>query len=277
MLDPKGELASAVAKAVSPITKSFRWSIFFDHWFRQRGESLFVLFRRNLSVTNVQYVELVSLLREHVVTENTATLGGAPTTLLFHTTAQLRELTTTAVNGLPQHLDRHQRGKVFADLYADVWGNTVLLDMFFSSCGILLPPGLRANLERAVAESGYIHSAGRTVYTRSMEKSTQREFYVAVKRHLEDFPAADKLPFIVYAHEDFSEHDRSAQEQMARGIQGTKLFLEKQNMGPLGLSDVVDGLRDRFGQWLFVRRPDHTRFATSLRWIALCGLYQTAP
>src|ERR1700692_796982 len=45
---------------------------FYDQWFVEAGTSYYVLFRKNLRITNLQFAELVSLLRCHIVPEDVA-------------------------------------------------------------------------------------------------------------------------------------------------------------------------------------------------------------
>jgi len=39
---------------------------FFDQWFCRSGKAYYFLFRKNLSVTNIQFAELLALVRHHL-------------------------------------------------------------------------------------------------------------------------------------------------------------------------------------------------------------------
>ena len=48
----------------------FSSSMFFLDWFKNHGISYFFLFKKNLRVTNIQFAELISLLRSHIYNKN---------------------------------------------------------------------------------------------------------------------------------------------------------------------------------------------------------------
>src|SRR2546421_462915 len=56
-----GETISELIKAATLSEREF-----FSLWFRQRGQPIFFLFRKNLSQTNIQFTELLCLARTHI-------------------------------------------------------------------------------------------------------------------------------------------------------------------------------------------------------------------
>jgi hypothetical protein len=56
-------LATVLARSV--VAGSFSTTEFFTKWFRQYGQPVFVLFNKNLRVTNIQFAELLALVRTH--------------------------------------------------------------------------------------------------------------------------------------------------------------------------------------------------------------------
>lgn len=243
-------LAESIDFAVRQDTSDFEWERFFRRWFRELGTPAFFLFKRNLGVTNTQYVELFSLLETHA---RFAVPQGRSNKLLFHTTEQMRRTVTDIVNMLldvPAR-DRSEQVQRFAQLYYEVVGTTVAVDMFYTSCAVFLPPGIEVDLRQVCADAGYIHSVGTSVYIRNIRKARQHELETALRGHLARAgqPTAHP-PFIVYAHEDFSGHDKAARDQIARGIDGTKLYVEKMSMGSARLTQIVQDLREAFASEL---------------------------
>lgn len=248
------QLAECIISALSPDTQDFQWDVFFRLWFRERGTPAFFLFKRHLGVTNAQYVELLALLRTHttVVAD-----GRRPDDLLFHTTEHVKTTVIDAVNSLIEASgDRRQQALSFATQYADIFESTVAVDMFYCSCAVFFPPGLRVNLTEVCGSAGYLHSVGTSVYVRNIKKAKQKDFENGIRAHLSSLPnSVLPLPFVVYAHEDFSQHDKDAKEQIGRGIEHTKLHVEKMSMGSYRLSQVVQDMRKIFDGKLVIPEP----------------------
>lgn len=239
-------LADSISKSLISETKEFEWEKFFRTWFREAGTPCFFLFKKNLSVTNTQYVELFALIETYCTEAET---GLEKRQILFHTTEQMKAAVMETVNNLldvPLHL-RDAQVKEFSKTYRDIFSSTFAVDMFYNSCAVFVPPGININLDQICADAGYIHSVGHSIYIRNIKKSKQKDFESSVEAHLNRLPIEQlPVPFIVYAHEDFSEYDGESRDQINRGIDGTKLFVEKMSMGSNRLAQIVQDMRAQF-------------------------------
>jgi hypothetical protein len=247
----KETLSRCMAQSLSTDGKRFHWDRFFTNWFRRDGTPAFFLFKRHLGVTNVQYVELMALIRTYATETHT---GQVPKSLLFHTTAQVKSTLTTMFSFVSSEPEQSQPLiDDFANRYAEVIGATVAMNIFYGSCAVFLPPGIALNIEQLCADSGYIHSAGRSIYIRHISKATGTEFFGGLNEHLTlTKQSARPVPFIVYSHEDFDVHDKPAKEQISRGIELSKLHVEKMSMGNQQLSQILANMRDVYKEQLFV-------------------------
>ncbi|MEW8201648.1 MAG: hypothetical protein AB2697_05330 [Candidatus Thiodiazotropha endolucinida] len=134
--------------------------------------------------------------------------------------------------------------RLFTERYAEVLSFTVAVDMFYCSSAVALPPGIDLNLYQVCADSGYIHSAGKSIYIRNIKKARIYDFRSSLRKHIEDNDSTSlPIPFVVYAHEDFTGYDKVAKDQISKGIETTKLYLEKMSMGAYRLVEIVEQMR----------------------------------
>src|ERR1700730_8134121 len=181
---------------------------FYDQWFVQKGTSYYVLFKKNLRITNLQFAELISLLRCHVVSEVDASFSDP----LFVSADEFKGfLTELLADTLPSLKggEEYERNHILplTEQYEGILKRVVVLNPYFGSCTIYLPPGLTLVADKLCAESGYIHSLGRLAYVRNMTKATEEELICAVEEHLKRYPLENGIPalFRVYSHEDFTK------------------------------------------------------------------------
>jgi hypothetical protein len=234
-------LTDCIIKSIQGI--DFIWSEFFQLWFRKYGNPLFFLFKINLSVTNTQYAELFALL-----TRYGKKIGNDDCKLLFYTTEHIRNTFTDVINSL---LEDYQKGENknlfdFSRKYIDIFSSTVAMDMFFSSCAVFLPPGVTIDLERIVNDSGYLHSAGKSIFIRNLKKAKKIEFISSIDNYVNNCSFTEAIPFIVYSHEDFTPYDRESSELIDKGIEQNKIYLEKMSMGRFRLSNVINDLQKKY-------------------------------
>lgn len=265
-------LAKCILESISSDHNEFQWEEFFRLWFRVQGSPLFFLFRKHLGVTNAQYAELISLIQNLTIDEDTGLSIGQ---LVFQTTDTLKITIVETLNSILDSPKSRRSANIykFANLYADVFAGTAAVDMFYCSCSVFLPPGLKLDVLKLCAQSGYVHSAGKSIYVRNIKKAKQQELETALEAHLGDlYPEQVPTPFVVYAHEDFSDYDGDAKDQINRGIDSTKLYVEKMSMGSYRLSQVVQELRNAFKGRLEVPRPgsyqrEHKFLGTHTIWL----------
>lgn len=226
----------------------FQWDNFFKLWYRKYGTPYFFLFKKNLGVTNTQNLELFSLIALH---SKNLLFPPENSKLLFYTTEHIKTTFTEAVMNLTEgfeisNVDRIYR---FSEKYIDIIGSSVAVDMFFGSCAVFIPGGIETNLSLIVAESGYLHSAGKSIYVRNIAKARKSNFFESLKTHIQnitDIPLKnhEKIPFIVYSHEDFSGYDKDHSELITKGIDQCKLYVEKMSMGGSRLTYILQEIRD---------------------------------
>lgn len=182
---------------------------FYDRWFREEGTSYYILFKKNIRITNLQFAELVSLLRCNIRSIEDESLGDPLfvsadefkkffADLLFDTLSVKTEYYPSDLSFVTQQYDSMVK-------------RVVVLNPYYGSCTVYLPPSLKLAVDRLCAESGYIHSVGYLVYVRNMIKATQDELIKAIRDHLGRYQLRSSLPalFRVYSHEDFTKWDRS--------------------------------------------------------------------
>jgi len=222
----------------------FSFRKFFSNWFRRSGSAYYFLFRKNLGVTNIQFAELVGLIRSHA----TPVPGNGPIhNLQFMSVSEFKDTITSLVEAFPQDSKTPElRYKTIASLYSQIIRQHVVLDCFYGSCAVFVPPQLTLDLEAVCAYSGYIQSCGRALYIRNIEKATTSEFYKVIENYTEPIPPDSPVFFSVYTHEDFTDYDREKKENLRHGLDDVKVYVEKFYIGSERLVSVLNEMRQRF-------------------------------
>ncbi|MCL6508421.1 MAG: hypothetical protein K6T59_15515 [Bryobacteraceae bacterium] len=233
---------------------------FFEAWFRTHGTPLFFLFNKNLKVTNIQFAELLALIRRYV----TSSVDATPIEVQFVSPRDFNATVTHIISTFhrdPQHPDH--RWKTLADLYADMISRLICVDAFFGSCAVFLPPGLRLSLIDVCFRAGYIHSCGLNVFTRNVYKARKEVFISRVLTHCrKHFTGGNKVLFRVYCHEDFTPYDRPYEKALQAGLDDVKIHLGKTYMGGAALVEVLEELNEKTGGMLIIPAPgDYHRSA----------------
>ena len=231
---------------------------FFKVWFRQYGEPYFFLFTKNLKVTNMQVAELHALLRTHIVWRKTKTRVRDFQLIDVHEFYESVQSLHNSFN--PANSEGSVPGPtsndVIPELYGDLIRDIVCIQLFFGSCAVFLPPGMTLNPLAICAESGYIHSCGPSVWNRKIAKATKKGLTDRLEEHLNK-RNIKKARLIVYAHEDFTEHDRNNAQALKDGLDDVKLHLEKYYIGKESLVQVLQKIQVHFGDRLEVAEPEH--------------------
>ncbi|MCK9414130.1 MAG: hypothetical protein M0Q53_17645 [Prolixibacteraceae bacterium] len=234
----------------------FRWELFFKLWFRENGNPLFFLFKKNLSVTNTQYVELFSLLIKH---SSSKFEDRKEPKLLFYSTEYIKITFSEVIMTLLEDYNPNETSKLlfFSKQYIDIFNSSVVVDMFFGSCAVFLPNGIKTDLDKIVFDSGYIHSAGHSVFIRNINKAKKNDFLNNIDSYLETNLSSKDIPFIIYSHEDFSDYDKDSSELINRGIEQCKIFVEKMSFGSYRLSTIINEMQntDEYKGRLFFPNP----------------------
>lgn len=239
--------------AAAEETSGFSQGKFFKSWFRQSGRSYYFLFKKNLSVTNIQFAELLALVQAHLDTASGEALGSVQ----FFSTEEFYEAIRSLADSLPDG-DSHssRRARILAELYSPLLRRAVVVKPFFGSCSVFLPYHLDINLEAICAESGYIHSCGPSVFVRRVDKSLKSDFFRALQEHLPKSRPPGPPPFFVfYAHEDFTEDDRGQASDLRHGLDDVKIHVEKFYMSSDHLVTVFREMQTIFEGRLKIPNP----------------------
>jgi hypothetical protein len=232
----------------------FVFSDFFQSWVREEGAAYFFLFKKNLQTTNIQYAELASLIRQNTARKKTQ--ERVPD-VAFHTTARFRRTIEAIVAPVLERsgADQPRLGHI-AELYWPLVDTSMILDIFYTSCALFVPPHLSVDLLEVCANSGYVHSCGPAVFIRKVAKATPRDFYSALAKYLRAHTLkGEKLFFIPYSHEDFSGYDsevKYVRDELKHGLDEVKLRVEKLHMGQSSIPEVLSEVRRRFERRLVI-------------------------
>lgn len=218
---------------------------FYRAWFRgPRSRPYFFLFKKNLTVTNLQFAELLALLRTYTQREGES---GRPDLQFLSTTEFTQKVDELLVALTGEEISEEaidRRCETFEARWGDLFARTVVLDAFYGSCVIFLPPGLDLDLASVCAMSGYIHSCGPSIWARKVKKADPEEL---VGKLEERVPGAEGLrtTFAVYSHEDFSEFDREEASELRHGLDEVKIWVDKYWIGNQRLTAVLKELNER--------------------------------
>ena len=188
------ELLKALAAAIRQ--GKDRASAFIHEWYIQQGRRYFFIFRKNLSVTNIQHRELLSLIEVH------AERGDKRVSELRF--ASLVDYTQTIDNLMGDFFDEDtNEHHLFVSLYGNLLRNTIIVQPLYGTCAIYLPPNIDINLLKVVGESGYIHFAGRCAYICEAKLANKASFFRAIKTYMARYCEGEtKVAFLAYSHED---------------------------------------------------------------------------
>jgi hypothetical protein len=242
----------------SEINGKFSASEFFNVWFKKKGESYFFLFRKNLAVTNIQFGELLALIRAHTLVKSDS--SSSPNNQ-FLNPEEFKSAISDIVECFPRNKeDPIARYRVVAQLYESLLRRAVVIQAFRGSAAAYIPPHLEINLLPICAHSGYIHSCGRAIYIQDVGHSRKKEFFDALRCYLEPrSKSTRRVFFTVYADEDFSDHDRDHAADLRHGLDDVKVHVEKFYMGRNRLVDILQAMREEFTGSLEVPAPQSFR------------------
>ena len=216
---------------------------FFKTWFLEYGNSHFFVFKQNLTVTNIQFGELLALINTHVENE------GVQKNILFQSVTEFENLIKELLETF--NLD-DIKGDVdsvintIEECYSEILYNTVVIEPFWGSCAVFLPRNLKIDLSKICSLSGYIHSCGDNIFTRRVYKANKQHFKSNLKHYLDSKNnTEERIPFNLYAHEDFTPFDRSeGKEFFKNGLDDIKFYVEKLYMQSDPLIRVIKELEE---------------------------------
>jgi hypothetical protein len=253
--------------------RKFKSDDFFPIWFRDKGTPYFFLFKKNLSITNIQHAELLALIRQHVFYKHSKQRVGA---IAFHTTAAFTTTVEDIVKPVIENVDfKEEHLSDIVKIYWPIVENAIVVDQFYTSCAVFLPPTLEIDIRLVCAESGYIHDCGYSIFVRKISKATQFDFYAAIDRHLDRHSAyKGTLQFIPFSSEDFGD-DKDigyVKDALQNGLDGVKLRLEKFHMKDRSLVEIFQDMQGRYDRRLLFReagdyKEKHPPTSDSTLWL----------
>jgi hypothetical protein len=233
-------------------TAQFSAARFFDSWFRVKGKAYFFLFQKNLRVTNIQFAELLALIRLHTTMRNREP---AIQDFRFLSVEEFYSSANSIVQAHSAYAkeEASERHRNISQLHADLLSRTIVLHCFFGSCAVFVPPQLTIDLAAVCADAGYVHSCGYSIYIRNMYKARKEEFFNSLEKYLDTHLTTGKSAFFtIYGHEDFSDYDEASAAELRDGLEDVKVSIEKCYMGSDDLVSILKSMRNRFGDRLVI-------------------------
>lgn len=195
------------------------------------------------------------MLRAHA----TCTVGAPLRDLQFVSTSFFRRWVETIVNTLTP-TGGTPNFDVLVELYGDLFQGTIIVDAYYTSSSVYLPPSINLDLLAVCAYSGYIHSCGSNVFIRKMDKTRKEHIFQAVQDYLGTLDnGGKKVFFTVYSHEDFTEFDRDSSHELRDGLDDVKIYVEKFFLGRDSLVSVLRELKRAFASRLEIPDPGEFR------------------
>lgn len=211
------------------------WSAerFFDSWFRIHGHAYCILFKKNLDVTNLQYGELLPLLRSHTI----STESGRPSLLQFESSKTFRrkllQLATDFIDA------SGFRAQAFLRTYLSYLQTVVCVDAYWGSGAVFVPPTLKLDPRAVCAEAGYIYSIGRLVVDTNADRADSYQFIANIARFLDTTPHEPIVDLRVFCHEDYPAEGRADAPEWSNGVERLRIHIEKFFFGKTPLTDAL--------------------------------------
>lgn len=228
----------------------FKVDKFFDNWYggENKGKSYTFIFRSNLKITNIQYSELISLIRQFSCWHEEYLEGRFEKKLQFVSLNDFKHTIDETVKSFNDGKnDYSQIAKNVSTIYGPVISNYISIDAFYGSCTVFLPPGLSLDLKELCAHSGYIFACGMNLYVCSIEEVRYEQFEKKLetysRKRSSDLNTNDsKVLFKVYAHTDKSKFEPNDQESNDTNINDLKIHTNKFYFGNLKLIEMLSKL-----------------------------------
>lgn len=221
-------------------------NLFIRNWFFSdqsevsNDNSLFILYWKNASVTNVQYLETKSLLNIYATTNIEEYDFRRP---IFYTENEIKLHIQDLLESVLYNYESNEEISKHIDNICEtvienhyhIFFNTIIIDHYYTSSTIHFPESIRVDIERIIAYSGYIHSIGNLIYGRNINKIKNLD----IKDKLENLPQSKKpISFVVYADKHFIPHDSGA-VSVRNGLNEVMLKAKKHHFQNIELDDFL--------------------------------------
>lgn len=247
-------------------------SVFKERWVYRTEETLtlqperaagshYFLFQKNLGVSNIPLVELLALLRMNATYRDTKRRAQINfysdeqyTTFLRNLFESLYPSKTIETESALKDVIKNIVSKV-ATNYLEILTSTVVVEPYFTSAVVHIPKVLSLNIRKIVAESGYIHSVGYSLYARSASKAHQGQVIDAIKRFLAAAKSTKPIYITPYANEYFDPYDRTdSTASLRNGLDGVRIQLRKYFINGQPFQEFLNRLHRDFGERVYVAR-----------------------
>lgn len=223
----------------SQCAKAFMNEWFFNNQFDPKNDghygSFFFLHLKSASVTDSARSELRSLIQLY-----SKQSFAEKQLVVYYTTTEFTEIVENLIASLSPNAIIKDDAEEFLDLvekitsaYRGMFERAVLIDHYFTSATVHIPPSLRLSIDEVVGTSGYIHSAGRLIYIREMSKSYDRDITERIKKYLDAIGSTGKPVSVTpYAKEFFDPFEKFNSNTSTRnGLDNVKFNIAKQYVG----------------------------------------------
>ncbi|WP_129590958.1 hypothetical protein [Bradyrhizobium shewense] len=234
-------------------SRNFKQLWFYSNTFESNNSlnrltgTVFFLFWKNMSVTNLAINELVALVRlNSKVRPETATADSANTYFVSDSdyTSFIEEIWTSFFGEQPlPRKDVVQRIKEVGDhlirYHRQSLERTIILEYYHTSALLHIPLSLEIDLQNVVSASGYIQSAGPGLYARNIEKAAKGDLIAQLNRYLDRTPQK-KFFLVPYADEFFSPWEKAhSASSLRNGLDGVRFYFRKHAIGELTLQQML--------------------------------------
>jgi hypothetical protein len=209
---------------------------FFRTWIQMHGHAYFFLFRKNLRITNIQFAELLALIRCQLTTKTRKHIHFYEWSDFIKEVQRLIE--TVLEGGELKELE----GERFKQIYSEHLADTVVIDPLYGSCGVYVPSNLELDLKGVCAQSGYIQAAGPLVLLQPVDHYTKTALEQHLEMHLNKSRKKQRRPFVIYSHEDFPAKNLRQANDQQDGLGELKIHLNKFYIGSERLTSILDAL-----------------------------------
>jgi hypothetical protein len=257
----------------------FDASKFIREWYTWGGGSYFFLFRNSLRTTNIQFSELLSLLRMYTFSRASQE-GKAFYPFQFNSSKEFKkrledlwtDLGASSSGSQKDSLEvQKQKVNFFVTYYSELFLYTILVDCFYGSAVVHVPWPLSIRLDHICAESGYIHSCGRVIFVRKTDKARWEPLRKNLREYLTRY--ADSTPsqpkpvfFATFSHEQFSGLKKGKgnprvgkAKDSADGLRyerdDAKVYLDKFFFGSDHIDDLLEKIEYTFRKEICVSGP----------------------
>ena len=236
---------------------------FFREWY---APYTFV-FRKNIKTTDLQYRELLALIRIHTTSLSLLEISKCPgrrsEALLFEKSKNMKIVFESVwnsvalfptINAAPVTLDESIQDlppslarKILSVCYkyGGLFYETIMLDAYSGHCQVFVPKTAAFNASAICSESGYVYTCGRTIYNRRSTKVNLLTLREKICSYLQDENGDEPIYFVIWSNETFPKSSNLDVQRMERnGVDDLKFHLDKYYFVFAPIADLFSLLTD---------------------------------